>query len=373
MTGNDIYGIIKRRAEYIILYCSASVLRRCELKGNFTLQEYWMRLAEDHKPSLSYKNAGLSFEIWREKAREKLLDLLGPFPDKVPLEPVIEYSVDQGDYIRRRVVFNTDKYTSVPAIVLIPKTAKADKSTPAILCSHGHGPFGKDSVVGMTGSPDRAADVAAANYNFAEQMARAGFVTIAPDLRGFGERRDKYDPIDIPRDPCNLNYVKGSIFGVYPLTLNIWDMKCCIDYLETMDEVDPERIGMMGLSQGGTMTTFTTAVEDRIKACDIISYVNPFDAFGLRDGNFCGSQVVPGIYRYFDTFDIAGLIAPRPCLMEMGIYDACFPFEDLMKGYEGTLEIYKGAGADHKLHTDIHPHGHAFSGAKAFDFFRENL
>ena len=56
-----------------------------------------MRLAEDHKPSLSYKNAGLSFDIWREKAREKLLDLLGPFPDKVPLESVIEYSVDQGD------------------------------------------------------------------------------------------------------------------------------------------------------------------------------------------------------------------------------------------------------------------------------------
>ncbi len=330
-------------------------------------------MAEEHRPSLSYANAGLPFDAWHERALEKLSDLLGPFPEKVPLEPVIEYSVDQGDYIRQRVLLNADKYMTITAVVLIPKGAKRDRSTPAILCSHGHGPFGKDSVVGMTGSAERAADVAAANYNYAEQLARAGFVTITPDLRGFGERRDRYDPIDIPRDPCNLNYVKGSIFGIYPLTLNIFDMMRCIDYLETMDEVDPSRIGMMGMSQGGTMTTFTTAVEPRIKACDIISYVNPFAAFGIRDGNFCGSQVVPGIYRYFDTFDIAGLIAPRPCLMEMGIYDACFPFEDLYRGYEGTLEIYRAAGAEDKLFTDIHPHGHAFSGNVAFDFFKNNL
>lgn len=332
-----------------------------------------MRMAEDHRPTLSYKNAGLPFDEWHRKASEKLLDLLGPFPDKVPLEPVIEYRVDEGDYVRCRVLLNADKYMTITAVVLIPKTAKKDKSTPAVLCCHGHGPFGKDPVVGMTGSAERAADISASNYNYAEQMTRAGFVTISPDLRGFGERRDRYDPIDIPRDPCNLNYVKGSIFGVYPLTLNIFDMMRCIDYLETMDEVDPARIGMMGLSQGGTMTTFTTAVEPRIKACDIISYVNPFAAFGIRDGNFCGSQVVPGIYRYFDTFDIAGLIAPRPCLMEMGIYDACFPFEDLYKGYEGTLEIYRAAGVEDRLFTDIHPHGHAFSGNAAFDFFKNNL
>ena len=339
----------------------------------FTLQEYFNKVAEKHKPVLSFRNADMPFEEWRKVALDKLLDLLGPFPEKVPLDPVIEYSVDRGEYIRRRVVFNVDEFMSLPAIVLVPKNAGKDKKTPAILCSHGHGPYGKDPVAGVCGSPEREADIAKANYNYAEQMAKAGFVTISPDLRGFGERRDKYDPIDIPRDPCNLNYVKGSIFGLYPLTLNIWDMKCCIDYLETMPEVDPERIGMMGLSQGGTMTTFTTAVEPRIKACDIISYVNPFSAFGIRDGNFCGSQVVPGLYRYFDTFDIAGLIAPRPCLMEMGVFDDCFPFQDLYRGYEETRHIFESAEAGDKLKCDIHDGGHAFAGMSAFDFFKENL
>ncbi len=343
------------------------------MKRVFTLQEYWCRLAEEHRPELSFKNAGLPFVEWKVLAKAKLLELLGEFPEKVPLNPEIEYSVDQGDYIRQRVIIDVDPIMSMPMIILIPKCAEKGKKLPAVLCCHGHGPFGKDSVAGMTGSPERAADVAAANYNFAEQMARAGFVTVSPDLRGFGERRDKYDPIDIPRDPCNLNYVKGSIFGVYPMTLNISDLTRCIDYLETMEEVDKHRIGMMGMSQGGTMTTFTTAVEDRIKACDIICYVNPFDAFGIRDGNFCGSQVVPGLYKYFDTFDIAGLIAPRPTLMEMGIYDTIFPFEDLWRGYCGTKEIFDAAGAEDALVTDLHPHGHAFSGVKAFDFFRDNL
>ena len=61
-------------------------------------------------------------------------------------------------------------------------------------------------------------------------------------------------------------------------------MKCCIDYLCTRKDVNPQRIGMMGLSLGGTMTAFTTAVEPRIKAADIIAYINPLDRFGLQGG-----------------------------------------------------------------------------------------
>ena len=93
---------------------------------------------------------------------------------------------------------------------------------------------------------------------------------------------------------------------------------------------------MMGLSQGGTMTTFTAAVEPRIVAADISGYVNPLDGFGIRRANFCGSQIVPEVHRYFDTDDIAGLIAPRPLLLEMGIYDNCFFIQDALKGYEGV-------------------------------------
>jgi cephalosporin-C deacetylase-like acetyl esterase len=210
------------------------------------------------------------------------------------------------------------------------------------------------------------------NYNYGEQMARAGYLTICPDLRGFGERSDKHDHIP-GRDRCNVNFVIGAILGTYTLTLNIWDMMKCIDYLETRPEVDPARIGMMGLSQGGTMTTFTTAVEPRIRAADIIGYVNPWREFGVKRENFCGSQVVPSIYRYLDTHDIAGLIAPRPLLLEMGVYDSCFRIEDMLDGYEGVRRIYRAAGVEERLWADVHSGPHAFAGNKAFDFFAKYL
>lgn len=338
----------------------------------FSPQQYWNELTEDWQPEMSFRTSGKDFDSWKREALPKLKELLGTFPQKVPLDAEVEYSVDQGDYIRQRVVMQVDPIMSMPAIVLIPKGAGKGHRCPAIVCSHGHSSLASLGIVGNTHEGSAASEIREGNDDYGLQMVKEGYVTIAPDLRGFGERRDLTTK-DGDRDPCNLNYVKGSIFGLYPLTLNISDIMRCIDYLQSMDEVDPDRIGMMGKSLGGTMTTFTTAVEPRIKACDIIAYVNPFKEFAIHEDSTCGSQTVPNLYRYFDTFDISGMIAPRPCLMEMGIYDMCFAFQNLYKGYEETKYIYEAAGAGDKLYADIHPGGHAFSGRKAFDFFRENL
>jgi dienelactone hydrolase len=161
--------------------------------------------------------------------------------------------------------------------------------------------------------------------------------------------------------------------GIYTLTLNVWDMMRSIDYLQSRPEVDPERIGMMGLSQGGTMTTYTAAIEPRIKAADIIGYLNPWAEFGIANANFCGSQIVPEVYRYLDTHDIAGLIAPRPLLVEMGVHDTTFPIEDMLSGFEGVKRIYAAAEASEHLWADIHPGEHAFAANKAFEFFHRYL
>ncbi|MHB1296590.1 MAG: alpha/beta hydrolase family protein [Anaerolineae bacterium] len=340
---------------------------------NFSMEAYWNKMVEGWEPLLRFRGQGAEeWSAWRAEALPKLMDLLGWSPERVPLEAVVESSVEDGDLIRERVVLQSEAFMSVPCQVLRPKSMPADGRNAAILCSHGHGPYGKDTVAGVRSSPGHCAAIAEANYDYGRQMAEAGFLTLSPDLRGFGERRDGPDPFP-GRDPCNVNYVKGTLLGIYPLTLNIWDMMRSIDYLETRPEVDPGRIGMMGLSQGGTMTTFTTAVEPRIKAADIMGYVNPWRGFGIARANFCGSQIVPGLYRYLDTDDIAGLIAPRPLLLEMGIYDNCFSIQDLLQGYEGVQRIYRAAGVEERLWADIHPGPHAFAGNKAFAFFRTYL
>ena len=289
------------------------------------------------------------------------------------MEAEVESSVEDNDLVRERVVFNTEEFMSVPCQVLRPRGMKPDRSNPAILCSHGHGAYGKDAVAGIRSSAARQANIAELNYDYGLQMAKAGYLTLSPDLRGFGERRDGLDPFP-GRDPCNVNYVRGTMMDRWPLTLNIWDMKCCIDYLETRPEVDPGRIGMMGLSQGGTMTTWTAAAEPRIAAADIMGYVNPWKGFAIDRMNVCGSQVVPRIFAWFDTDDIAGLIAPRPLMLDMGVYDDCFFIHDLLKGYQGVKRIYEAAGVPERLWTHIHPHGHSFGGVeRASEFFGAHL
>jgi len=342
---------------------------------NFSMQAYWEAVARDWQPLFHFHGTTKAeWEGWRRDALPKYLELLGEFPKRVPLAAEVEFSVVDGDLIRERVVFQAEEHMSVPCTVLRPKDMRPDGGNPAILCSHGHGDFGKDPVMGVRASAQHEAAIAGHNYNYGEQMARAGFLTIAPDLRAFGERRDPWGYIMPGEGYCNSTFVRGALLGLYPLTLNIWDMMRCVDYLETRPEVDASRIGMMGLSQGGTMTTFTTAAEPRIKAADIICYVNPFGEFAVKQwDNLCGSQLVPDLYRYFDTDDIAGLIAPRPLLMEMGTYDTCFLIKDTLKGYEGVRRIYEAAGAADDLWADIFPGPHSFGGNKAFDFFRRYL
>lgn len=342
-------------------------------RRNFSMIEYFIRRAENHSPRLAFQGESKSdWEAWRSLAEEKLLELLGTLPEPVDLAPEVLYSIEDGGLIRERVVFNSEEFMSVPCVVLKPADMPNNGTAPAILCSHGHGPFGKEPVAGNTSSADLRANLERHNYNYAEQMARRGFITISPDLRCFGERADGADPYP-GRDRCNVHFVRGAILGIYTLTLNIWDMMRCIDYLQSRPEVDPDRIGMMGLSQGGTMTTFTAAIEPRIKAADIIGYVNPWHDFGIEDANFCGSQIVPEVYNYFDTHDIAGLIAPRPLLIEMGVHDTTFSIESMLNGYEGVKRIYDAADASEDLWADIHPGGHAFAANKAFEFFEKYL
>ena len=342
-------------------------------RRNFSMQAYWQHLAENRVPRFHFRTTGLGWEEWRQEAHKKYMELLGDFPDPVPLDAEVESCFDDGDLIRERVVFNSEEFMSVPCQVLRPKDMETDRSNPALLCSHGHGPFGKDTVAGIRSSAAMEANIAQHNYDYGLQMARAGYLTLSPDLRGFGERRDGRDPFP-GRDPCNVNYVRGTMMDQWPLKLNIWDMKCCIDYLETRQEVDPGRIGMMGLSQGGTMTTWTTAAEPRIAAADIMGYINPWKGFAIDRMNVCGSQVIPRIFAYFDTDDIAGLIAPRPLMLDMGMYDDCFPIHDQLEGYEGVERIYQAAGVEDKLWKHIHPHGHGFGGVeKAAEFFGKFL
>ena len=163
------------------------------------------------------------------------------------------------------------------------------------------------------------------------------------------------------------------MLGMTVLGMDVHDGMCALDYLCSREFVDSDRIGVMGLSFGGTMTTWMSICDERIKAADIICYSDRFADFGMRDVNICGSQITPGLYALCDVADLQGLIAPRPLLVEIGSYDDCFEVDSATDCFREVEKIYAAAGARDRLELDLFEGGHQWSGRKSFDFFAKYL
>jgi len=315
------------------------------------------------------------WEAWRQAFDARLRALLGPNPEPVEPNAEVVEATDCGEYVREKVIFDTEQYASVVAYVLVPKGLQPGERRAGILAAHGHG-RGKADICGVAETAEEQGQVAALNYDYAQQFVREGYVVIAPDWRGFGERSSPAEWARPGRDPCNVNYMASGYLGYHLLALQIWDAMRTLDYLQSRPEVDPERLGMGGLSFGGTMTTYVTALDPRLKVACISGYLSTIkgDAIGMRGlANFCGAQYMPGLLTIGDIPEVAGLIAPRPLVVEMGEQDTCFVIDDMLVAFGQLSRIYTAAGASDQLIADVHPGGHVWSGQKSFPWLARRL
>jgi dienelactone hydrolase len=340
-------------------------------KRIYSQEEACLARLKAQKPLLPCKaKTKEEWQAWRKAFKRAIVKELGPDPEPVPLNPEILERTDMGGYIREKVVFDSDPYNSVPAWVLTPKDLKPKQRVPGILVAHGHG-HGKNTALDLD---------AEGNYEdtylhgVANRFAERGYVTIVPDWRGFGERIDRDAFVRRPsRDGCNVAYMANGYFGFQYLNLQVWDAKRALDYLQSLPQVNPSKLGMIGCSFGGTMTTYVSALDDRIKAAVIICYLSTIQGAFDQMGNFCGAQYMPALAKYGDIPDVASLIAPRPMLAEIGEKDMCFLIDDAMKAYNKVKACYKAAGVPERCDLDRFPGVHEFSGRKAFDFFDQWL
>ena len=146
------------------------------------------------------------------------------------------------------------------------------------------------------------------------------------------------------RDACNVFFIKGMLMGVNLLALNVWDALRSIEYLQLRPEVDPGRIGCVGLSYGGTMTLYTAALDERVKCAVVSGYLNSFEAYAVGRGNTCGAQTPHGLLEYGESSDVGCLIAPRPLLIESGVADDGFPIEASREAAAAVRRAYDVAG-----------------------------
>jgi dienelactone hydrolase len=343
---------------------------------NFSLDQQLVRLADAHTPK--YRFSGESREDWKawhDALKPAAIATLGKRPEKVPLngEVVAEWTED--GLIKQRVVFDVEDGLAVQGSLFRP--AGATGKLPAILCCHGHGPYGKEAVMGKTGDSALQSHIRELNYDYGLQMAKSGYVTMAIDWRGFGVRDDRKRPYrhDIvgQRDICNMLLIREMILGRTPLGMNVHDGTCALDYLCEQDFVDADRLGVMGLSFGGTMTTWISLFDERVRAADILCYSDRFSMFAMRFGNTCGNQLTPGLFELCDVPDLHGLSAPKPLLVEIGTYDDCFDVESALSCYREVEKIYAAAGASENLELDLFEGGHAWGANKTRAFFDKHL
>ncbi|MGD0126201.1 MAG: CocE/NonD family hydrolase [Terriglobia bacterium] len=286
-----------------------------------------------------------SAEAWQsrrvevESAFRKAIGL-SELPPRTPLQARVLARHDLDDYTLENVLFESRPGFPVSANVYRPKAASSERR-PAILCPIGH----------YISAGKAFTDVQARCIN----LARMGFVVLTYDALGQGERLA----------PGNIHHDAG--FALLPLGETIagwmvWDSMRAIDYLETLEDVDGGRIGVTGNSGGGLNTLFTAALDARVRAAVVVGFTFEFNNWLKYGGTHCTCTHLPAMFRNFEWFEVAGLIAPRALLMMQGDRDGIFLISGARRSAHNTAAVYKALEASDQVgFRELAGQPHAYS------------
>lgn len=282
-----------------------------------------------------------------EKRRAHILAnmqlVMGPMPadsNRVPLDMQVVEESDQPKYVRKKISFATESWDRVPAYLLVPKGLK-DRA-PAMLCLHPTSNFGKGQVVGLGNNEDR---------NYASELAERGYVVLAPDYPGFG------DYVQTRKALYEHDYVSCTMKG-------IWNHMRAVDLLQSLPEVDPNRIGCIGHSLGGHNTLFLGAFDKRVKAMVTSCGFTVFPKY--RGGDLTGwthdgyMPRIASVYAKdpakmpFDFTEILGALAPRAVFVAAPLNDDNFDHTGVDDCVAAARKVYALFGAEAHLAV-IHP------------------
>ncbi len=314
-------------------------------------------LAADGKPG-----AVRTPEDWRIRRAQIIGNfekVAGPFPGaakRVPLDVRVEGEQDLGDVIRKKLSYAAEPGDRVPAYLLVPKGLRGP--APAVLCPHQTNPRGKEEPAGIPGgNPDMA---------IALELARRGYVTLAPDYPGFGEY-----PIDV----YAMGYASATMKG-------IWNHVRAVDLLQSLPEVDPDRIGCAGHSLGGHNSIFAALYDPRIKAvvtsCGFTAFPKYYggDLTGWSHKGYMPR--IASVYGKdprrmpFDFPELLAALAPRPVFVNAPLRDENFDASGVDDCVRAARPVYALLGAGDAV-TVLHPDvEHAFPAAEreaAWGFF----
>lgn len=281
----------------------------------------------------------------KEYVRSKILELIGGLPDyRGPLNARTGGRLEHSGYTIEKVIFDSLPQVPITANVYRPNTAGRH---PGVLLPLGHWEQGKTWA-----------------QRIAANLALKGFVVLAYDPLGQGERLQVYDRRvggSLAGGSTGQHFMAGAqslLIGESFARYRIWDARRALDYLVSRPDVDADRIGCTGCSGGGTLTTYISALDSRIKVAAPACYMSSFRV--LFSGSVGDSeQSLPDFLSSgLDQTDYVELFAPKPWLIASTLGDF-FPPEGARQVYQEALRWYRIYGAEEKIRWAVGhgPHG----------------
>lgn len=241
-------------------------------------------------------------EARKQVVRRKLMAILGGLPDyNGPLNARITGRLDAQGYAIEKVIFESLPGFYVTANVYRPSQPGR---YPGVLLQAGHTQEGKPE-----------------GQRLAANLALKGFVVLAFDPIGQGERQQTFEPrIDRPLAGWSVpehiqSGAQSILVGESVARYFIWDAKRAIDYLVSRPDVDPARLGATGCSGGGALTTLIGALDTRLEAVAPACFINSYRL--LYAGANPDSEMSPPqlLSIGLDMADYLELTAPTPWLI----------------------------------------------------------
>jgi dienelactone hydrolase len=289
-----------------------------------------------------------SWQARRESLRRQVAMASGlvPMREKTPLNPVVTGRLERNGYTVEKVALETMPGYWLGGNLYRPRGIPGRH--PVILHPHGHWTYGR-----LENSENCSGPVLASN------LARQGFAVFAYDMAGYNDTVQTTHDFGTPRE---------WLWGFHPFALQTWNTIRALDFVESLPDADPARIGITGASGGGTQTFILTAVDGRIQAAVPVNMVS----LAMQGGCVC--ENAPGLRLGTNNAEITALFAPKPMLIvaATGDWTRNVPREEF-PGIRGVYALFQKPEAVEAVQFDAPHNYHRQSREAMYAFFAKHF